>query len=39
MAVAGRFTGSRLEIDALTARAGNGTVSAQGFISLAGASG
>jgi len=35
MAVAGRFRGSRLEIESLQAEAGNGTVTAEGFISLA----
>ena len=35
MALAGRFTGSRFEIEQLNAEAGDGTVSAEGFISLA----
>ncbi len=35
MAVSGRFTGNRLEIDKLTATAGSGTLSAQGYVSLA----
>ncbi|MCC6829507.1 MAG: translocation/assembly module TamB domain-containing protein [Novosphingobium sp.] len=35
MAVTGRFTGERLEIETLTARAGDGTVSAKGYVSLA----
>ncbi len=35
MALAGRFNGSRLQIEQLEAQAGDGTVSAQGFISLA----
>lgn len=35
MAVAGRFSGTRLEIEKLTATAGNGTVSARGYVSLA----
>ena len=39
MAVAGRFTGNRLEIEQLTAKAGDGTVQAKGFISLASADG
>ena len=39
MTVAGRFTGDRLEIDQLNARAGSGTVSGRGTISLAAASG
>ena len=39
MAVNGRFTGNRLEIDQLTATAGDGSVQAKGFISLAQADG
>ncbi|MCA0207478.1 MAG: translocation/assembly module TamB domain-containing protein [Proteobacteria bacterium] len=39
MVVAGRFTGNRLEIEHLTAKAGDGTVQAKGFISLASADG
>jgi len=39
MVVNGRFTGNRLEIDDLTATAGDGTVKAKGFISLAEADG
>lgn len=39
MAIAGRFSGDRLEIERLTATAGDGTVSAEGFVSLAEASG
>lgn len=39
MAVSGRFTGNRLEIEQLTAKAGDGTVQAKGFISLASADG
>jgi len=39
MAVSARFDGSRLEIERLTADAGNGGVSASGFISLAAESG
>jgi translocation and assembly module TamB len=39
MALAGRFTGDKLEIDQLTARAGSGTVTGKGSISLAAASG
>ncbi|WP_347303340.1 translocation/assembly module TamB domain-containing protein [Croceibacterium sp. TMG7-5b_MA50] len=35
MAIDGRFTGDRLEVRSLTARAGDGTVSANGFVSLA----
>jgi translocation and assembly module TamB len=37
--VAGRFTGNRLEIDQLTATAGDGKVQAKGYISLAQADG
>jgi translocation and assembly module TamB len=39
MTVAGRFTGNRLEIEQLTAKAGDGIVQAKGFISLASADG
>ena len=39
MVVNGRFTGNRLEIEQLTATAGDGTVQAKGFISLASADG
>lgn len=39
MAVNGRFTGNRLEIEQLTATAGEGTVQAKGYISLASADG
>jgi translocation and assembly module TamB len=39
MAVSGRFTGDRFEIEKLTATAGNGAISAQGYASLAAASG
>jgi translocation and assembly module TamB len=39
LALAGRFTGERLQIDTLTARAGSGTVTGNGFVSLAAASG
>ncbi|MFA7601459.1 MAG: translocation/assembly module TamB domain-containing protein [Novosphingobium sp.] len=35
MAVAGRFSGSRLEIEKLTATAGSGTLDARGYVSLA----
>lgn len=35
MALEGRFTGNRLEIDRLTATAGDGSVSAKGYVSLA----
>lgn len=35
MAIRGRFTGDRLEIEQLTANAGEGTVSANGYVSLA----
>jgi translocation and assembly module TamB len=34
MALAGRFTGNRFEIERLQANAGDGTVSASGFVSL-----
>ena len=39
LAVQGRFTGERLQIDQLTANAGDGTVTGSGTISLAAASG
>jgi translocation and assembly module TamB len=39
MAVNGRFTGDRLEIDQLTANAGEGTISGKGAVSLSSASG
>ena len=39
MAIAGRFSGDRLEIERLTATAGDGKLSANGFVSLAEASG
>jgi translocation and assembly module TamB len=39
MALRGRFTGERLQIDQLTGRAGSGTVTGNGFVSLAAASG
>ncbi|WP_435417022.1 translocation/assembly module TamB domain-containing protein [Parerythrobacter aurantius] len=39
MTLAGRFAGSRLEIEQLTAAAGSGTVKASGFVSLAEAEG
>jgi translocation and assembly module TamB len=39
MVVAGRFTGNRLEIDQLTATAGDGKVAAKGYVSLAQADG
>ncbi|MCW5646303.1 MAG: translocation/assembly module TamB domain-containing protein [Sphingopyxis sp.] len=39
MTVNGRFAGNRLEIDQLTATAGDGSVQAKGFISLAQADG
>jgi translocation and assembly module TamB len=39
MALSGRFTGDRLEIERMTANAGGGTVSAQGYVSLASAAG
>lgn len=34
LAVRGRFTNDRLQVESLTANAGNGTVSASGFVSL-----
>jgi translocation and assembly module TamB len=39
MALAGRFTGDKLQIEQLTAKAGSGTVTGKGSISLAAASG
>ena len=39
MAIAGRFSGDRFEIERMTSTAGDGTVSAQGYVSLADASG
>ncbi|RST31253.1 hypothetical protein HMF7854_10695 [Sphingomonas ginkgonis] len=39
MALQGRFTGERLQIDQLTAQAGSGTVTGSGYVSLAAASG
>ena len=39
LAIAGRFTGERLQIDQLTANAGDGTLTGSGSISLAAASG
>ncbi|GAA4023101.1 hypothetical protein GCM10022280_24760 [Sphingomonas swuensis] len=39
LAVQGRFTGERLQIDQLTANAGSGTVTGSGYVSLAAASG
>ena len=39
LALAGRFTGERLQIDQLSASAGNGTVTGKGYVSLAAASG
>ncbi len=39
MAIEGRFTGDRFAIERLTATAGDGTVAAQGYVSLAEASG
>lgn len=39
MALQGRFTGERLQIDQLTAQAGNGTLTGSGYVSLAAASG
>jgi len=39
LALAGRFTGERLEIDQLSATAGDGTVTGKGYVSLAAASG
>lgn len=39
MAVNGRFTNDRLDVESLTARAGDGTVSASGSVSLSSALG
>src|SRR3546814_18906267 len=39
MVVDGRFTGNRLEIDKLTATAGDGSLQASGYVSLAAAVG
>ena len=39
LALQGRFTGERLQIDQLTAQAGSGTVTGSGYVSLAAASG
>lgn len=39
LALQGRFTGERLQVDQLTARAGGGTVRGSGYVSLAAASG
>lgn len=39
LAIAGRFTGERLQIDQLSANAGNGTLTGNGYISLAAARG
>src|SRR3546814_12787554 len=39
MVVDGRFTGNRLEIDKLTATAGDGSLQASGYVSLAAADG
>lgn len=39
MAVRGRFTNARLQVESLTARAGQGTVSASGSVSLSSAQG
>lgn len=39
MAITGRFTGDRVELERMTANAGDGTVSAQGYLRLAAASG
>lgn len=39
LAVSARFSGDRVEIDKLTATAGGGTIAAQGYFSLAAASG
>ena len=37
MAINGRFTNDRLQVESLTAKAGDGTVSANGFVSLSAA--
>jgi translocation and assembly module TamB len=39
MAVSGRFAGDRLEVEKLTATAGNGSLNGQGYVSLAAAAG
>jgi translocation and assembly module TamB len=39
MKIDGRFTNDRLQVESLTARAGSGTVSASGFVSLSSAQG
>jgi len=39
LALSGRFTNDRLQVDSLTAQAGSGTVSASGFVSLSSAQG
>ncbi len=39
LAVRGRFTNDRLQVESLTANAGSGTVSAKGFVSLSAAQG
>lgn len=39
MRVRGSFTGDRLQVEQLTARAGNGTISGEGFVSLSSAQG
>jgi translocation and assembly module TamB len=39
LALQGRFTGERLQVDRLTAQAGSGTVTGSGYVSLAAASG
>lgn len=39
LALAGRFSGDRFEVEKLTATAGSGTVAAQGYVSLAAAAG
>ncbi len=39
MVVNGRFTGNRLEIEQVTAKAGDGTIQAKGYVSLASADG
>jgi len=39
MKISGRFTNDRLQVESLTARAGSGTVSASGFVSLSSSEG
>lgn len=39
MEITSRFTGDRIEVERMTARAGDGAISAQGFVSLAADSG